>query len=165
MNKLALTSVLTCLVITPLYGQEIERTRVTTEQQQITLPSTMQQPPVRKDPIPRLPVIDRPDTHQRIDTRPRDEDRRAMPRPDIRRELPPPPPIRVPPRMMDPVYRGDISPWVRLQMEYSANRRQHPRKFIKDHWNELTPQQQKDIQKARKEYLDKIYRILQRGGL
>ena len=160
MNKLALTSVLTCLVITPLYGQEIERTRVTTEQQQITLPPTMQQPPVRKDPTPRLPVIERPDV------RPHNDDtRRAIPRPDPRHELPPPPPIRVPPRMMDPVYRSDISPWVRLQMEYSANRRKHPRKFMKEHWNELTPQQQKDIQKARKEYLDKVYRILQRGGL
>ena len=159
MNKLALTSVLTCLAITPLYGQEIERTRVTTEQQQITLPPTMQQPPVRKDPTPRLPVIERPDP------RPRDEDRRAIPRPDPRHELPPPPVMRIPPRMMDPVYRSEISPWVRLQMEYSANRRKHPRKFIKDHWNELTPRQQHDIQDAKKEYLDKIYRILQRGGL
>jgi hypothetical protein len=149
-------ALISLMLVTSIVGaQEVRAPQRGEERRE---PNRVERPePVRVQPQPESPRQEQPP-------------RRAEPRPEPPVDRPVPPmgrPDRV--VILDPWVRNrGIDPWIMMQMDF--NRRQRMERTRRPHriemaplrqrWEELTPKQREKLVELRKEYREKVQKIL-----
>jgi hypothetical protein len=149
-------ALISLMLVTSIVGaQEVRQPQRGEERRE---PNRVERPePVRVQPQPESPRQEQPP-------------RRAEPRPEPPVDRPVPPmgrPDRV--VILDPWVRNrGIDPWIMMQMDF--NRRQRMERTRRPHriemaplrqrWEELTPKQREKLVELRKEYREKVQKIL-----
>jgi len=141
-------ALISLMLVTSIVGaQEVRQPQRGEERRE---PNRVERPePVRVQPQPESPRQEQPP-------------RRAEPRPEPPVDRPVPPmgrPDRV--VILDPWVRNrGIDPWIMMQMDF--NRRPHRIEMapLRQRWEELTPKQREKLVELRKEYREKVQKIL-----
>jgi hypothetical protein len=149
-------ALISLMLVTSIVGaQEVRAPQRGEERRE---PNRVERPePVRVQPQPESPRQEQPP-------------RRAEPRPEPPVDRPVPPmgrPDRV--VILDPWVRNrGIDPWIMMQMDFNRrqrmerNRRPHRIEMapLRQRWEELTPKQREKLVELRKEYREKVQKIL-----
>jgi hypothetical protein len=149
-------ALISLMLVTSIVGaQEVRQPQRGEERRE---PNRVERPePVRVQPQPESPRQEQPP-------------RRAEPRPEPPVDRPVPPmgrPDRV--VILDPWVRNrGIDPWIMMQMDFNRrqrmerNRRPHRIEMapLRQRWEELTPKQREKLVELRKEYREKVQKIL-----
>ena len=144
------------MLVTSIVGaQEVRQPQRGEERRE---PNRVERPePVRVQPQPESPRQEQPP-------------RKAEPRPEPPVDRPVPPmgrPDRV--VILDPWVRNrGIDPWIMMQMDFNRRQRmernRRPSRMemtpLRQRWEELTPKQRKQIIEARKDFREKVQKIL-----
>ena len=149
-------ALISLMLVTSIVGaQEVRQPQRGEERRE---PNRVERPePVRVQPQPESPRQEQPP-------------RRAEPRPEPPVDRPVPPmgrPDRV--VILDPWVRNrGIDPWIQLQMDFNRRQRmertRRPSRMemapLRQRWENLTPKQREKLVELRKEYREKVQKIL-----
>ena len=149
-------ALISLMLVTSIVGaQEVRQPQRGEERRE---PNRVERPePVRVQPQPESPRQEQPP-------------RRAEPRPELPVDRPVPPmgrPDRV--VILDPWVRNrGIDPWIMMQMDFNRRQRmertRRPSRMemapLRQRWENLTPKQREKLVELRKEYREKVQKIL-----